>query len=94
VRIDFAIGEGSAEFFRDDFTGRAEVRHEDEVVRLASPFNPLTHVSLSTTHEWQCQIQGHDVAIVKVRPRMAGGLRANEYVISVDGVVVAEDRGK
>lgn len=94
MRIDFAIGEGRAEFVRHDFTGRAEVRHDGDVEPLANPWNPLTHVSLSTTHEWRCHVQGHHVSIVKVRPRLLGGLRSNAYTVRVDGLVVAQDHGK
>jgi hypothetical protein len=39
-------------------------------------------------------VDGHEIEIVKNRPRFFGGARANAYTISVDGIVVAEAAGR
>jgi hypothetical protein len=93
VLLEFEIGGTKAEFFRDSSTGRAELRHDGQVIGLASPYNPLTHVSLGTTQEWRRQVAGHEVEVVKVRARWAGGLRSHDFTVRVDGVVVAKASG-
>jgi hypothetical protein len=42
---------------------------------------------------WKTGTAEHDVEIVKVRPRMFGGIRPNSYTVSVDNIIVAKARG-
>ena len=72
-----------AVFFRNDWTGEAEVRVGDQVRTLQSPRDFATHFSFSTR-----------TVVQKVRPRVFGGLRANSFVVRVDGRGVAEATGK
>lgn len=93
MQLDFAVAGAPASFTRNPDTGLAELRWNDETIRLQSPWNPLTHLSFGTTRTWERTLDGHAVVISVTRPRMAGGLRDNTYRISVDGAAVAEAVG-
>ena len=83
-----------AVFFRNDWTGEAEVRVGDQVRTLQSPRDFATHFSFSTRTVWREAFGEHTVEVQKVRPRVFGGLRANSFVVRVDGRGVAEATGK
>ncbi len=93
MQIQFDVAGTPATFTRNPDTGLAELACGGETMRLQSPWNPLTHLSFSTTRQWERSIDGHAVVIAVTRPRMAGGLRDNAYAITVDGAVVAETTG-
>jgi hypothetical protein len=93
VEISFDIAGVPAEFRRDSATGRAQLRVGDDVIRLQSPYQLSTHFELRTRKVWRHRVGEHDVEIVKVRPRIIGGVRAQSYTISVDNTVVAEATG-
>ena len=93
MRLTFQIGDASAEFTRDFWMGRAELRVGDEVLGLASPTRLGTHLSTSLRKEWRVTVGDHLVSVVKIRPLFLGGVRPNTYVISVDDRVVVEGRG-
>jgi uncharacterized protein YbjT (DUF2867 family) len=46
-----------------------------------------------TTQKWRCEVGGHVVEVVKVRPRFVGGLRENSYIVTVDDNQVAAAAG-
>jgi hypothetical protein len=83
-----------AVFFRNDWTGKAEVCVGDQVRPLQSPRKLSTHFSFSTRTVWREVFGEHMIEIEKVRPRAFGGLRANSYVVRVDGQSVADATGK
>jgi hypothetical protein len=92
--ISFDVAGVPAEFNRNAQTERAELRIGDEVICLQGPFNPATHVELSTRKVWRRRVGDHEVIIEKVRPRMTGGLRDNSYKVWVDDAFVAEATGE
>jgi hypothetical protein len=93
MEISFDIDGVPAEFRRSWKTGTAELRSGDDAVLLQSPYRLSTHFRLSTSRVWRCRVGEHDVEIVKVRPRMFGGIRPNSYTVSVDNIIVAKARG-
>ena len=94
MKLTFDVGGVPAVFFRNDWTGKAEVRVGDQVRPLQSPRNLSTHFSISTQTLWREVFGEHTVEIEKVRPRVLGGLRGNSFVVRVDGEKVAEATGK
>jgi hypothetical protein len=94
MEIMFSIDGQSATFIRSDVTGRAELRFGEQTVQLQSPLRPTTHFDLRRRIAWRTQVGDHEVEIVKTKPTMFGGLRANSFSVAVDGVVVAEATGK
>lgn len=94
MNIEFEIDGDRAVFERNSTTGRAAISYRGETIRLQSPFNPLTHMTLGTRSSWKRDIAGHVVEIVKTRLRMWGGLRPNDYQVIVDGQLVAEESGQ
>lgn len=93
MQIWFEVGQRTAAFRRDAVTGRAELVVDGETMMLASPLNPLTHFRIRTRKAWSRSIDGHVVTIVKDRPVLAGGIRANTYTVIVDGTEVASATG-
>ncbi|MDQ6614575.1 MAG: hypothetical protein M3083_07480 [Actinomycetota bacterium] len=94
MELRFEVGSVPAVFFRNDWTGEAEILVGDQVRPLQSPRNFATHFSVSTQTVWREVFGDHTVEIEKVRPRVLGGLRANSFVVRVDGQRVAEATGK
>ena len=94
MELRFEIGGVPAVFLRNDWTGRAEVRVGNEVRELQSPWRLSTHFSFAKRTVWREQAGEHTVEVEKVRPRVFGGLRANSFVVRVDGQSVAEATGK
>jgi hypothetical protein len=94
VELRFEVGGVPAVFFRNDWTGRAEIRVGDQVRPLQSPRKLSTHFSFSTRTVWREVLDEHTVEVEKVRPWVLGGLRANSFVVRVDGQSVAEATGK
>ena len=93
MRIQFDVADTPAEFRRDWFTGRVELRVAGQNISLQSALNPTTHFSLSLTEVWRHHVVGHEVVIEKVRPLLLAGLRPHAYRVLVDGQLVAEQRG-
>ena len=94
VKIDFLVDGTAGTFERSGSTGRAIVRIGDEYIMLQSPWNPLTHFELSTTKTWKAYLIGHEIVIVKERPRIVGGLRKASFTVFVDGQKVASQVGR
>jgi hypothetical protein len=94
MQIAFDVAGTPAEFRRNDVTGRTELRLGEEIVELQSPYRLSAHFAAGTEQVWTCRANDHDIQIVKVRPRVVGGLRDNSFTISVDDQVVAEAVGK
>lgn len=94
MELSFEIGGIPATFFRDDWTGKAELRMTNDVRELQSPGRLSTHVSVSTRTVWSEVVGSHTVEVEKVRPRLFGGLRPNLFIVRVDGQRVAEASGK
>jgi len=74
--------------------GTAELHVGFEVIDIQSPFRLSTHFTVRTRTGWRYEVYGHEVEIVKVRPRVWGGVRANSFTVAVDGQVVARASGK
>ncbi len=91
--IQFDVAGEPVEFYRNCFTGRAELRLRGEVVVLRSSLNLSTHFSLKLTRVLQHRLGEHEIAIEQTRPLLFAGLRPHEYRIAVDGVVVRQQRG-
>jgi hypothetical protein len=92
--IGFKVGADPAEFEFKQGAGAAELRVGADTIKLQSALNPRSWASAHTTHTWTCQAAGHDVTIVKVRPRWFAGFRPSSYSVSVDETVVAEAHGR
>ncbi len=93
MELTFEVDGKPAEFRRSAATGRSELQVGDEVTTLESPYRFTTHFNLRKTTRWKQRVGDHDVEIVKVRPGLAGGFRANEFTVSVDDHIVTESRG-
>lgn len=93
MQISFDIAGTPAEFRRKSSTGKAELLVGDDVVTLQSPLRVSTHFNFKTTQTWRCEVGGHVVEVVKVRPRFVGGFRESSYTISVDDNQVAAAAG-
>jgi hypothetical protein len=93
MEICFDIAGVPARFQRSWQTGLAELHTGSDVICLASPYWLSTHFRVRRRRVWQVQVDGHDVEIAKIRPRISGGVRPNSYTVSVDGQVVAEATG-
>jgi len=91
--ITFAVDGEPVVYYRNWFTGRAELRLCGRVELLESALNPSTQFSMKTTRTSTHRVGGHEIAIRKTRPLLFGGLRPHAYEISVDGVVVAQAHG-
>jgi hypothetical protein len=93
MQISFDVEGVPAEFRRNSQTGRAELRVGDDVICLQSPLRLSTHFDFRTRQVWRRRVGEHDIEIVKVRPRIYGGLRPSSFTISVDNNVAAEATG-
>lgn len=93
MELAFAVGGERALFARNDMTGRATLQVGEDVRLLASPWRPSTHVEFKTRHVWTERFGEHTVEVEKRRPRMWGGLRANTFLVRVDGLEVAQGTG-
>jgi hypothetical protein len=93
MRIEFTLDGVTAEFRRNWFTGRAELRVGGKTELLQSPLDLNTHVQLSLMKSWTRQCLGHEVHIEAVRPLLLSGFRPQTYRVLVDGAVVAERQG-
>ena len=91
--INFVVGDIPVEFFREQMTGRAEVKTQGGMLVLDNPLNPVTHVSLSLTKEWRFNLGGTNVLIEKKRPLLLAGFRPSRYRVFVEGTLVAEQTG-
>jgi hypothetical protein len=93
MQIEFTLDGAVAEFRRNCFTGRAELRIDGKVELLQNPLNPGTHFQLSLTKSWIRQYKGHEIAIEAIRPQLLAGFRPHTYRVLVDGAEVAERHG-
>jgi hypothetical protein len=94
MQISFAVGGVPSMFRRNPWTGRADLQVGDGIVPLQNPMSLSTHYNVHAKLVWQHSVAGHEVEIVRVRPRFFGGLRPNSFTIVVDGSVVAQVTGK
>ncbi len=92
MQLTFEVDGQTAEFRRNQWTGRSDLVVGDEVTCLESPFKLRTHFNHRTQTVWTHEVGGHEIAITKVRPRALGGARPNSYTIAVDGDVVTHAR--
>ncbi len=93
VQLMFEIDGKPAEYRRNPNTGRADLIVGDQVIPLQSPYSLGTHFDFKTRRAVKRTVDGHDIEVVKLRPRAVGGLRENTYTISVDGRVIAAATG-
>jgi hypothetical protein len=94
VEIAFEVDGVPWTFRRNGWTGRAELQVGSELVLVQSPVRPSTHVNVRTRKVWRRIVNGQEVEVEKVRPRVWGGLRDNSFTVSVGGEVVAQGTGK
>ena len=94
MEVNFAVAGAAATFRWNSATGRADVMVGDDHVTLQTPAKLSTHFQLGTRRTWKQTVGGHDIEVVKDRPRMFGGLRPNTFTVSVDGKVVATAMGR
>jgi hypothetical protein len=94
MQLVFDVDGTPAEFRRSAWTGRSVLKVGDDVATVQSPFRLSTHFDFRTTTKWRQRVGGHDIEIVKVRPRVLGGLQANSFTIYVDDDVVTDMVGK
>jgi len=93
MQIEFTLDGAVAEFRRNWFTGRAELRIDGKTDLLQHVLDLGTHVQFSLTKSWRRQCNGHEVTIEVVRPLILAGFRPQKYRVLVDGSVVAERHG-
>jgi hypothetical protein len=93
MKIEFMLDHEPAEVRRNHKSGRAELQVGAQVFLLASPYDPRSHVGFSTRRSWRRTVNGHEVEIVKVRPRINAGFKAHEYTILIDGATCASASG-
>jgi hypothetical protein len=91
--INFKVGDSTAAFHRNWFTGRTTVQLAEQTFKLQSPWDPATHFEFKLTRTWEVDIASHKVVIEKVRPLLFPGFRPNSYKIFVDHQLVAEGIG-
>lgn len=94
MELTFSVDDVPASFVRNDFTGRTELRVGADVHLLQSPLRLSTHFSTATRRVWTERVGEHTIEVEKRRPRLLGGLRANSFVVRVDGAEVATAVGK
>jgi hypothetical protein len=94
MRLSFEVAGMPAEFHRNPWTGRAELRIGRDVIPLQNPFRLSAHFELRTRMVWRTKVGEHDIEIVKVRPRIFAGFRPQSFTISVDKCNVAEATDK
>ena len=92
IKIEFTVGDTPASFVRDLFNGEVGLQVGDEAFELQNHRRLGAHLSFSTKRTWRRTVAGHDVEIVKVRPRTYG-TKPDAYTVRVDGQVVAEVEG-
>jgi hypothetical protein len=93
MNITFKVGDETATFYRNWFTGRAVMTVAERTFKLQSPWNAATHLSFRLTRVWEVDLPQHKIVVEKVRPLLFSGFRANDYKIIVDGELVAQERG-
>jgi hypothetical protein len=93
MELGFMIGDETGVFRWTSTTGRAEIVVSDNRITLQSPFKLSTHMQFGTRRTRRHVVSGHQIEVIKDRPRMAGGLRPNTFTIVVDGTTVAQGTG-
>jgi hypothetical protein len=93
MQLTFEVDGQEAEFRRSAVTGRSELQVGEDVTCLESPYRFTTHFNLRKKTVWNHRVGDHQVEIVKVRPGLLGGFRANSFTVSVDDHVVTESHG-
>jgi hypothetical protein len=93
MKITFDVGDLSAEFHRNGFTGRTWVIVDGQEYLLAKFAQASTHFSYQPTRSWSVSHAGHRIEIEWQRSQLLGGLRPQSFKICVDGQQVASARG-
>jgi hypothetical protein len=93
MQIEFTLDGAVAEFRRNWFTGRAELRIDGKRELLQHPLGLGAHFQLSLTRRWVRQYKGREVVIEVIRPLLVAGFRPRTYRVFVDGAFVAERHG-
>ena len=89
----FKVGELPITYYRNWFTGKAELRAQSQVIPLASPWKLSTHFSIRQTKVTRVRLGGHEIVIEQAKPPSFGAIRPHVYTITVDGSVVGQERG-
>jgi hypothetical protein len=90
MQLTFDVAGTPAEFRRNRWTGRSELQVGSDVMTLQSPLRLSTHFDFKTRTVRKRRPNEHEVEIVKVRPRVLGGMRSASYTVSVDDTVVRD----
>ncbi|WP_114999012.1 hypothetical protein [Xanthomonas campestris] len=93
MELNFKVGTIPAKLTRGWFFGGMKVITAGGVVWLQHPLSPSTHFSFQTKSSWEVEVEGQKVRVEKIRPLMMAGLRAQSYMVYVDGSLVASDQG-
>jgi hypothetical protein len=93
MNITFKVGDASAAFYQNWFTGRTVMTVADQRFILQSLWNPSTYFGFRLTRTWKVEVQNHKVVVEKVKPLFFAGFRPNAFKVLVDDQLVAEERG-
>jgi hypothetical protein len=93
MKLEFKVGDATAQFNRNWFTGKATLRVRETEAALQHMLDPSTHFSVSLTKQWRVTVEGHSVVIEKTRPVLFAGFRPQAFRVLVDGKQVAEATG-
>jgi hypothetical protein len=94
MRIAFEIDGAPAVFSRNDWSGRAELKVGAVTFPLESPYKLSTHFGLKRQRRWQVASDRHEIEIVKNRPALLAGFRANSFTVAIDGRTIAAATGR
>ncbi len=92
--IHFTVADLTAEFHWNAVTSAAQMTVGTQTVELEDPLKLSSQFQLARSRSWTTQTQGHEITIVKRRPRFLAGFRKNYFTVSVDGSVIAEASGR
>ena len=87
--MTFDVDGGPATFHWTAFIMSARITVGAEVIKLQSPWRLSSQFDLPRQRTWQCQIDDHEIKIVKERPILLAGVRKSSFTVAVDGTVVA-----
>ncbi|MEO7210812.1 MAG: hypothetical protein ABIY35_07695 [Chitinophagaceae bacterium] len=90
MKTTINIGEKNIEFNRNWFTGSFTYMIDGEKRSLASALNPFTHFSFKQSKMYKAKVDETIVTIIKSRPLLFAGLRANNYKFFLDYKLIKE----
>ena len=94
MELSFELEGQQVLYVRNSATGRVTLRVGVDLVTVESPYRPSTHMQLRTRHVRRVQFRVMTSRSSRRAPRMFGGLRENNYEITVDGRTVVQASGQ